>query len=117
MWSGVDPDVELFASGKVLDDDGEWSGGHAVGSDGDAAGGAFAYARRCHYVSLNFSVADLLIQRACRVQASLPAASLLPACAEGTLINIGSVMAQVVAARPAALVLLRRRTRAACGCS
>jgi hypothetical protein len=38
MWSGVDPDVELFASGKVLDDDGEWGGGHPLGSDGDATG-------------------------------------------------------------------------------
>ena len=38
MWSGVDPDVELFASGKVLDDDGEWGGGHPLGNDGNAAG-------------------------------------------------------------------------------
>src|SRR6476469_9140943 len=38
MWSGVDPDVELFASGKVLDDDGEWGGGHPLGTEGDAAG-------------------------------------------------------------------------------
>jgi hypothetical protein len=43
MWSGVDPDVELFASGKVLDDDGEWSGGHSLGSNGDAAGATCAH--------------------------------------------------------------------------
>lgn len=30
MWSGVDPDVELYASGNVLDDDGEWAGGQAL---------------------------------------------------------------------------------------
>lgn len=36
MWSGVEPDVELFASGRVLDDDGEWAGGQAL----DQAAGA-----------------------------------------------------------------------------
>ncbi len=30
MWSGVDPDVELYASGKVLDDDGEWAGAQST---------------------------------------------------------------------------------------
>ena len=30
MWSGVDPDVDLFASGNVLDDDGEWAGGQTL---------------------------------------------------------------------------------------
>ena len=30
MWSGVDPDVDLYASGNVLDDDGEWAGGQAL---------------------------------------------------------------------------------------
>ena len=33
MWSGVDPDVQLFASGNVLDDDGEWAGGQALAAD------------------------------------------------------------------------------------
>lgn len=42
MWSGVDPDVELFASGRVLDDDGEWSGGQTLGEAGDDAGGSGA---------------------------------------------------------------------------
>lgn len=77
MWSGVDPDVELFASGKVLDDDGEWSGGHALGNDGNAAGAACAYARHCQCVNLTFSVANLLVQWGCMVQGpciSLPAA-------------------------------------------
>lgn len=30
MWSGVDPDVDLYASGNVLDDDGEWAGGQSL---------------------------------------------------------------------------------------
>ena len=30
MWSGVDPDVDLYASGSVLDDDGEWAGGQTL---------------------------------------------------------------------------------------
>lgn len=30
MWSGVDPDVDLYASGNVLDDGGEWAGGQAL---------------------------------------------------------------------------------------
>ena len=35
MWSGVDPDVELFASGDVAEEDDEWKGGHSL--DGSAA--------------------------------------------------------------------------------
>lgn len=42
MWAGVDPDVELFASGLVLDGDGEWSGGQTLGEAGDDAGGSQA---------------------------------------------------------------------------
>lgn len=30
MWSGVDPEIELYASGKVLDDDGEWAGAQSI---------------------------------------------------------------------------------------
>lgn len=30
MWSGIDPDVDMYASGNVLDDDGEWAGGQAL---------------------------------------------------------------------------------------
>ena len=30
MWSGVDSDVDLYASGNVLDDDGEWAGGQTL---------------------------------------------------------------------------------------
>ncbi|KAK9785341.1 hypothetical protein WJX73_005011, partial [Symbiochloris irregularis] len=41
MWSGLEPDVTLFASGRVLDDDGEWAGGQAVNA-GAAAGSAEA---------------------------------------------------------------------------
>lgn len=33
MWSGVDPDTEIFASGVVLDDDGEWAGGQSLGDE------------------------------------------------------------------------------------
>ncbi|KAL0027901.1 hypothetical protein WJX79_001540 [Trebouxia sp. C0005] len=43
MWSGVDPDVDLYASGNVLDDDGEWAGGQALNADNNdeaAAGGS-----------------------------------------------------------------------------
>jgi hypothetical protein len=35
MWSGVEPDVELYASGRMLEEDGEWSGGQTLT---DAAG-------------------------------------------------------------------------------
>ena len=35
MWSGVDPDVELFASGDVAEEDDEWKGGHSL--DGSSA--------------------------------------------------------------------------------
>jgi hypothetical protein len=31
MWSGIEPDVQLFASGRVLDDDGEFAGGQSLG--------------------------------------------------------------------------------------
>lgn len=34
MWSGVDPDVELYASGVVVDDDGDFSGGQALNDGG-----------------------------------------------------------------------------------
>jgi hypothetical protein len=27
MWGGVDSDVELYASGRCLEDEGEWAGG------------------------------------------------------------------------------------------
>ena len=37
MWSGVEPDVQLFASGRVLDDDGEWAGGQSLG-EGSGSG-------------------------------------------------------------------------------
>jgi hypothetical protein len=33
MWAGVDSDVALFASGDVLDDDGEWAGGQSLGAE------------------------------------------------------------------------------------
>lgn len=37
MWSGIEPDVQLFASGCMLDDDGEWAGGQSL-EDGSASG-------------------------------------------------------------------------------
>ena len=43
MWSGVDPDVDLYASGNVLDDDGEWTEGQALS--------AGKYARACMHIS------------------------------------------------------------------
>ncbi len=38
MWSGVDPDVDLYASGNVLDDDGEWAGGQALNAGNSLLG-------------------------------------------------------------------------------
>jgi DNA (cytosine-5)-methyltransferase 1 len=36
MWSGVDPDVEVFVSGVVKDDDGDWGvGGQGLGQEAD----------------------------------------------------------------------------------
>jgi hypothetical protein len=41
MWAGIEPDVQLFASGCVLDDDGEWAGGQSLGGgNGDGNGGS-----------------------------------------------------------------------------
>ena len=42
MWSGVDPDVELFASGVVLDDDGDFSGGQTLEPTEEAGGSGAA---------------------------------------------------------------------------
>lgn len=40
MFSGVDPDVELYASGLVTEDAGDWVGGQALqAAAADAAGG------------------------------------------------------------------------------
>lgn len=36
MWSGVDSDVDLYASGNVLDDDGEWVGGQTLSAGAKA---------------------------------------------------------------------------------
>lgn len=37
MWAGVDPDVEVFMSGVVKDDDGDWGvGGQGLGNDEEA---------------------------------------------------------------------------------
>ena len=50
MWSGVDPEVELYASGKVLDDDGEWAGAQsttALQSPGAVLGAAVQSAFWC----------------------------------------------------------------------
>ena len=30
MWGGAAPDVDLFFSGDVFDDDGEWAGGQSL---------------------------------------------------------------------------------------
>ncbi len=37
MWSGVDSDVELFASGDVAEEDDEWAGGHSLDGSANAA--------------------------------------------------------------------------------
>ena len=36
MWSGVESDVQLFASGRVLHDDGEWAGGQSLGESSNS---------------------------------------------------------------------------------
>lgn len=38
MWGGAEPDVELFASGNVVDDDGEWAGGQSLEASVEGAG-------------------------------------------------------------------------------
>lgn len=46
MYRGVDPDVDLFASGVVQDDAGEWEGGTALergAAPSDAAGATAAW--------------------------------------------------------------------------
>ena len=30
MWGGVDPDTQLYASGRVLDDAGDWAVGQSL---------------------------------------------------------------------------------------
>ena len=40
MWSGVEPDAQLFASGRVLDDDGEWAGGQSLGEGSGSSSGS-----------------------------------------------------------------------------
>ncbi len=30
LWRGADPDVELYASGLVTEDDGSWQGAHPL---------------------------------------------------------------------------------------
>jgi hypothetical protein len=53
MWGGVDPDVELFASGVVLEDEGDWATGH-VAPDKLAPGDAHAQQpSRLMYSSMN----------------------------------------------------------------
>ena len=36
MWGGVDPDTSLYASGRVLDDAGDWASGQATSTDAGA---------------------------------------------------------------------------------
>ena len=38
MWGGAAPDVDLFFSGAVSEDDGEWAGGQTLGGSGDENG-------------------------------------------------------------------------------
>lgn len=50
MYRGVDPDVDLFASGVVQDDAGEWEGGTALeggAAPSDVAGAAAAWFHAC----------------------------------------------------------------------
>lgn len=58
MWAGVEPDVALFASGRALDEGGEWSGGHAL----SAAAGTALPARTLTYMSAFFGGKDDVAQ-------------------------------------------------------
>eukprot|EP00884_Botryococcus_braunii_P022842 jgi/Botrbrau1/9241/Bobra.180_1s0003.1 len=42
MWSGVEPDLELYASGCMLEDDGEWAGAQSLTEPSEAAGSSSA---------------------------------------------------------------------------
>ena len=48
MWSGVAPDLDLYASGEMMLDDGDFDGAIAAGSDGgpSAGGGSAAGGER-----------------------------------------------------------------------
>ncbi len=59
MYRGVDPDVELFASGLVQDDDGEWEGAasaDAAPADVGAAGIAAVQQSRANMLGQNMQV-------------------------------------------------------------
>ena len=41
MWGGAAPDVDLFFSGDVFDDDGEWAGGQTLEATAEGRGCGF----------------------------------------------------------------------------
>lgn len=53
MWGGAEPDVDLFFSGTVNDDDGEWAGGESVDAAPEEAGSSLLlYPSEAHIANL-----------------------------------------------------------------
>lgn len=66
MWAGIEPDVQLFASGRVLDDDGEWAGGQSLGSDGSGGAAAPAPPLPCCLLGMQHGVPPLPRSAQCK---------------------------------------------------
>lgn len=47
MWGGAAPDVDLFFSGGVFDDDGEWAGGQTLEASAEKEGATVQFHWRC----------------------------------------------------------------------
>ena len=62
MWGGAAPDVDLFFSGDVFDDDGEWAGGQTLGASADEAGESLGYAHCQGEPSLSVSTMSALLK-------------------------------------------------------
>ena len=68
MWGGAEPDVELFFSGNVVADDGEWAGGQSLGETETADAGksiiTSAFDQQCviHSVLVPLGVSQQLLK-------------------------------------------------------
>ena len=118
MWSGVDPDVELFASGRVLDDDGEWTGGQTLGEAGDDAAGAICLHQPLAW-NLRFQCCKWILSVLRRCCDHI--ACCLVSFWQGVTEHMGAQAPAAALAGPAQARppprRLRRRRRAACACS
>lgn len=54
MWGGAAPDVDLFFSGDVFDDDGEWAGGQSLEASAheDGEKPCSLSSKRCYHLCL-----------------------------------------------------------------